>query len=126
MISNRIHRMRLPALAAVLVILSLSLSAFAQSGPSKGITSQIASIQQIKQNFTPAQKKMDSSLAFAAVGQKNPAAVSSFASAMPQMSVTTSSKVIVDIKGQVTPALACFMHERCRDGLLGTTLRRWC
>ena len=22
--------------------------------------------------------------------------------------------------------LACFMHERCRDGLLGTTLRRWC
>jgi hypothetical protein len=23
-------------------------------------------------------------------------------------------------------ALACFMHERCRDGLLGTTLRRWC
>jgi magnesium-transporting ATPase (P-type) len=23
------------------------------------------------------------------------------------------------------PDLACFMHERCRDGLLGTTLRRW-
>ena len=22
--------------------------------------------------------------------------------------------------------LACFMHERCRDGLLGTTFRRWC
>src|ERR1039457_1739201 len=25
-----------------------------------------------------------------------------------------------------TGRLACFMHERCRDGLLGTTLRRWC
>ena len=23
-------------------------------------------------------------------------------------------------------ALVCFMHERCRGGLLGTTLRRWC
>ena len=23
-------------------------------------------------------------------------------------------------------ALTCFMHERCRGGLLGTTLRRWC
>ena len=123
MISNRIHRMRLPALAAVLVILSLSSSAFAQSGPSKGITSQVASIQQIKQNFTPAQKKMDSSLAFATVGQKNPAAVSSFASAMPQVSTTTTGKVIVDIKGQVSPALVQAIQQAGGDVLYQSS--RW-
>src|SRR3974390_1614691 len=101
---DRFRRMRLPAVAAVVVILSLSLSVFAQSAPSKAVVSQITAIQQIKQNFTPAQMKMDSSLAFATVGQKNPAAVSSFASAMPKMATTTGGKVIVDIKAQVTPA----------------------
>ncbi len=49
------------------------LSAFAQTLPRKSVMAQIASIQQVKQNLTPAQKKMDSSLAFAVVGQKNPA-----------------------------------------------------
>ena len=30
------------------------------------------------------------------------------------------------IKAHLTTDLVCFMHERCRGGLLGTTLRRWC
>jgi len=102
---DRIRRMRLPAVAAVVVILSLSLSGFAQSAPSKAAVSQIASIQQVKQNFTPAQMKMDSSLAFATVGQKNPAAVSPFASAMPKMATTTTGKVLVDVHGAVSPEL---------------------
>lgn len=101
----RIRRMRLPAVAAVVVILSLSLSVFAQSAPSKAVVSQIASIQQVKQNFTPAQMKMDSRLAFATAGQKNPAAVSSFASAMPKMATTTTGKVLVDVHGTVSPGL---------------------
>ena len=105
MTSDRIRRMRLPVVAAALVIFALSLSGFAQAGPSKGVASQIASIQQIKQNFTPEQKKMDSGLAFASVGQKNPAAVASFASALPKLATTPSGKVRVEITGQVSPAL---------------------
>ncbi len=105
MTSNRIRTMRLPVLAAIAVILSLSLSAVAQSGPSKVVSAQIAAIQQVKQNLTPAQKKMDSALAFAAVGQKNPAAVSSFSSVMPQLA-GPAGKVLVDITGQASPALA--------------------
>ncbi len=103
--SNRIRTTRLAALAAVAVILSLSLSAVAQSGFSPAVSAQIAAIQQVKRNLTPAQKKMDSGLAFAAVGQKNPAATSSIAALMPKLATTSNGKVDVVIKGQVSPAL---------------------
>ncbi len=105
MTSNRIRTTRLPLLAAVAVTLSLSLSAVAQSAFSPAVSAQIAAIQQVKQNLTPAQKKMDSGLAFAAVGQKNPATTSSFATLMPKVAVTSNGKVDVVIKGQVSPAL---------------------
>ena len=104
MTSDRIRAMRLSTAAAVVVILSLSLSAFAQA-PSKAVVSQIAAVQQVKQNFTPAQRKMDSSLAFAVVGQKNPAAVSPFASAMPALPTSPNGRIIVDIYGTVSPSL---------------------
>jgi hypothetical protein len=105
MTSNRIRTMRLPALAAVAVILSLSLSAVAQSGPSAQVAAQIAAIMQVKRNLTPAQKKMDSGLAYASVGLKTPAATSSFAGLMPKLSITSNGKVDVVIKGQVSSAL---------------------
>ncbi len=104
MTSDRIRAMRLSTAATVVVILSLSLSAFAQA-PSKAVVSQIAAVQQVKQNFTPAQRKMDSSLAFAVVGQKNPAAVSPFASAMPALPTSPNGRIIVDIYGTVSPSL---------------------
>ena len=104
MTSDRIRAMRLSTAAAVAVILSLSLSAFAQSAPSKAVVSQIATIQQVKQNFTPVQKKMDSNLAFAIVGQN--AAGNSFASAMSALPTTPNGRIIVDVYGTVSPALA--------------------
>jgi len=105
MTSNHIRTMRVPVLAAVAVILSLSLSAAAQSGPSAGVAAQIAAIQQVKRNLTPAQKKMDSGLAYASVGLKTPAATSSFAGLMPKVATTSNGKVDVVIKGQVSSAL---------------------
>ena len=89
---------------AIALLLVLAVPALAQA-QSKIVASQIAALQQIKQNLTPTQKKMDSSLALATIGQKSPAAVSSFSSAMPKLAVTTGGKVLVDIKGQVSPAL---------------------
>ena len=89
---------------AIAILLVLAVPALVQA-QSKIVAAQIAAIQQIKQNLTPAQKKMDSSLVFASVGQKNPAAVSSFASAMPKLAIAPGGKVVVDIKGQVSPAL---------------------
>lgn len=92
------HKSR--ALAAMVVLLLFAVSAVAQS---KSIAAQIAAIQQAKQNLTPAQKKMDSSLAFASAGQKSPAMVRSFAAAMPLAS--SAGKVVVDVHGTVSPAL---------------------
>ena len=121
MTSVRIRLTRMRALTAIAMLLALAVPAFAQSGSSKAVVSQIAAIQQIKQNFTPAQKKMDSSLAFAAVGQKNPAAVSSFASAMPQLATTTTGKVLVDINGTVSPALVQAIQKAGGDVLYQST-----
>ena len=123
MTSDRIRAMRLSTAAAVAVILSLSLSAFAQSAPSKAVVSQIATIQQVKQNFTPVQKKMDSNLAFAIVGQKNPAAVSSFASAMSALPTTPNGRIIVDVNGTVSPALAQAIRNAGGDVLYQSV--RW-
>ena len=104
MTPNRIRTLRLSVLAAVVVILSLSLSAAAQS-ISPAVSAQIAAIQQVKRNLTPAQKKMDSGLAFASVGLKTPVATSSIAALMPKLATTRNGKVDVVIKGQVSPAL---------------------
>src|SRR5215475_11858018 len=98
MTSDRIRIASILLLAALLG--ALTVSAFAQ-GPSKAVVSQIATIQQIKQNFTPAQKKMDSALAFASVGQKNPTLVSAFSGAMPHLAQSNTGKVIVDVHGIV-------------------------
>ena len=89
---------------AMAILLVLAVPALVQA-QSKIVAAQIAALQQIKQNLTPTQKKMDSSLALATIGQKNPGAVSSFASAMPKLTATPGGKVLVDIKGQVSPAL---------------------
>jgi len=105
MTSVRIHSTRMRALIAVAIVLVLAVPALAQVAPSKTVVSQIAAIQQVKQNLTRALKKMDSSLAFAAVGQKNPAAISSFASALSPLSKAPSGKVLVDVRGTVTDAL---------------------
>jgi len=102
-VPNRSTRMLSLTAIAILLVLAVPVLAQAQS---KVVAAQIAAIQQIKQNLTPAQRKMDSNLAFATVGQKNPAAVSSFASAMPNIATTSNGKILVDIKGQVSPALA--------------------
>jgi hypothetical protein len=93
------------ALIAVAIVLVLAVPALAQVAPSKTVVSRIAAIQQVKQNLTPALKKMDSSLAFAAVGQKNPAAISSFSSALSPLSKAPSGKVLVDVRGTVTDDL---------------------
>jgi Subtilase family len=120
MTSDRIRVMRLSTAAAVAVILSLSLSAFAQA-PSKAVVAQIAAIQQVKQNLTPAQTKMDSVLAFAVAGQKNPAAVSSFATAMPQLPTSPNGRIIVDVYGTVSPALAQAIRNAGGDVLHQST-----
>jgi hypothetical protein len=93
------------ALIAVAIVLVLAVPVLAQVAPSKTVVSRIAAIQQVKQNLTPALKKMDSSLAFAAVGQKNPAAISSFSSALSPLSKAPSGKVLVDVRGTVTDDL---------------------
>lgn len=121
--NDRIDIRRVAVAAVVVVVLSLSLSAFAQTLPGKSAMGQIASIQQVKQNLTPAQQKMSSSLAFAVVGHKNPSAVSSFASAMPALTQTSSGKVIVDVHGPVSPALAQAIQKAGGDVLNQST--RW-
>jgi len=105
MTSVRIHSTRMRALIAVAIVLVLAVPALAQVAPSKTVVSRIAAIQQVKQNLTPALKKMDSSLAFAAVGLKNPAAISSFSSALSPLSKAPSGKVLVDVRGTVTDDL---------------------
>jgi hypothetical protein len=93
------------SLVALAALLIFAVSAFAQAVPSKAAVAQIVAIQQLKHNLNPAQKKMDSSLAFAAVGQRNPAAISSFSSALTPLSKAPSGKVLVDVKGTVTASL---------------------
>jgi hypothetical protein len=115
------HKTR--ALIAMGILLVFAVSAVAQSGVSKSVASQIAAIQQFKQSLTPAQKKMDSSLAFANAGQKNPASVSAFSSAMPQLSTTTTAKVAVDVHGTVSPALLQAIKSAGGDVTYAST--RW-
>jgi hypothetical protein len=102
--SVHIHTARISALIAVAIMLVLALPSLAQA-PSKAALAQIAAIQQVKQNLTPAQKKMDSSLAFAAVGQRSPATIRSFATSLTPLSKAPSGKILVDVKGTVTDAL---------------------
>ena len=104
MTSDRMNKMRMPAAATIAVALLVSLPAFSQVAPSKTVTAQIAAIQQIKQNLTASQKKMDSGLAFATVAQSNPKAAAVVAIAAP-LSKTQSGKVLVDVKGTVTDSL---------------------
>jgi hypothetical protein len=118
--SKQNRTMSILLLAAVLA--TTAVSAFAQA-PSKAVISQIGAIQQIKQNLTPAQRKMDSNLAFAVVGQKNPAAVSSFAAAMPRLTTAATGKVIVDVHGAVSPALVQAIQQAGGDVLYQST--RW-
>jgi hypothetical protein len=120
MTSKRIRIVSGLTLAAVVAVLAVSASAQA---PSKAVVSQIAAIQQIKQNLTPAQRKMDSNLAFAAVGQKNPSAVRSFASAMPQLAGPATGKVVVDVHGAVSPALVQAIQRAGGDVLYQSA--RW-
>ena len=120
MMSDRIRIASILLLAALLG--ALTVSTFAQA-PSKAVVSQIAAIQQIKQNFTPAQKKMDSALAFASVAQGSPATVSAFSSAMPQLAMSANNKVIVDVHGTVSPALAQAIQKAGGDVLYQSA--RW-
>ena len=120
MTSNRIRTISILVLAAVVATLAVPTSAQA---PSKAVVSQIAAIQQIKENLTPAQRKLDSNLAFAAVGQKNPAAVSSFASAMPRLATAVTGKVIVDVHGTISPALVRAIQQAGGDVLYQSA--RW-
>jgi len=116
-------RLRIASILILVALLgALTVSAFAQA-PSKAVVSQIATIQQIKQNFTPAQNKMDSALAFASVGQKSPAMVSAFSTAMPRLATTTTGKVVVDVHGTVSPALAQAIKNAGGDVLYSST--RW-
>ena len=104
MTSVRLRKTQLRAPIALAILLVFAVSAFAQTGLSKDVIAQIAAIQQIKQNLTPAQKKMDSSLAFSAVGLRDPKAAAS-AAIMSPLSKSSSGKVLVDVKGNVTDAL---------------------
>jgi hypothetical protein len=117
MTSKRIHTMRTRSLIAIAIMLVLVVPVLAQVNPSKSVVSQIAAIQQVKQNLTPAQRKLDSSLAFAAIEQRNPAAVSSFASALTPVSKTGGGKVVVDIQGNVTDALIQHIQKAGGDVL---------
>jgi subtilisin family serine protease len=103
-------------LLAVAVILALAVPVFAQVGK------QLASIQQFKQNLTPAQKKLDTGLAIAAVGQKNPASVSAFAG-MNQVTMAPSGKVNVQITAKVTPQLIATIQKLGGDVTYQST--RW-
>lgn len=111
------------SLIAIAIILALAVPALAQVAPGKAVMSQITAIQQIKQNLTPAQKKMDSSLAFAVVGQKSPAAVSSFATAMTPLAKSTTGKVIVEITAKVSPELVQSIQKLGGDVLYQSS--RW-
>src|SRR5215831_13064840 len=120
MTSNRIRTISVLLLAGVVTILAVS--AFAQA-PSKTVVSQIATIQQIKQNLTPTQRKMDSSLAFASVGQKDPAAALAMGNASPRLATTTTGKVVVDVHGTVSPALVQAIQRSGGDVLYQSS--RW-
>jgi hypothetical protein len=120
MTSKRIRIMSVLALVAV--VAALGVSAFAQA-PSKGVSLQIAAIQQIKQNLTPAQRKMDSNLAFASAGQKSSAAATAMGNAMPRLATTTTGKVVVDVHGAVSPALVQAIQQAGGDVLYQSA--RW-
>ena len=122
MTSVRFRSTRMLSRTAIAILLVLAIPALAQA-QSKVVASQIAALQQIKQNLTPTQKKMDSSLILSTIGQKNPAAVSSFSSAMPRLAITTTGKVLVDIKGQVSPALAQAIQKAGGDVIYQSS--RW-
>lgn len=105
MTSVQIHTMRTRLLIATAIMLALAVPINAQTGVGKAALQQIADIQKLKTSLNSAQQKMDSSLAFAAVGQKNPNAIRSFANAMAPLSKASSGKVLVDVKGTVTDSL---------------------
>ena len=108
----------LPFMAAVTVSVSgvigvgalLSVKALAQQATDEqGISGvalqQIADIATIKQSFTPAQQKIDSSLVFAAKAASGELAGSSVADIASMPSVDLGSNVSVEIYGAVTSEL---------------------
>ena len=75
---------------AFAVMLALGISAFAQGAPSSTVLSQIAAIEQAKRNFSPAQKKMDSTLAFSSAALKSPALASSLGSSLSSVAKSST------------------------------------
>jgi hypothetical protein len=100
---------------AFAVMLALGISAFAQGAPSSTVLSQIAAIEQAKRNFSPAQKKMDSTLAFSSAALKSPALASSLGSSLSSVAKSSTGKVIVDVHGPVTDSLVSAIQQAGGD-----------
>ncbi|MEO8938785.1 MAG: S8 family serine peptidase [Burkholderiaceae bacterium] len=105
--------------AAVAVAMSFSASAFADD-MSAEVAAQISAIRTVKTTFTPAQKKLDSSLAFGILAAGGDSRVASFRNAITPLSTTDkaaaapadgstvplSTTVFVTIYGSVSDSLA--------------------
>ncbi len=89
-------------LSTLLVILSGSALAQDVSGLA---LEQITDILTQKANFTAAQNKMSSRLAFAAKAARNELSGSSFITALPALPIDAQGRVTVDIQGNVTGPL---------------------
>ena len=104
--TTRTHlHLRLRFLHLLPLVLAVSVLAQGQAGISDAVSQQIAAIETAKQNFTPAQQKMDSHLVFAAMQERHAPEVQAFAAALTPPARTPSGKVLVDIKAMVSDAL---------------------
>jgi hypothetical protein len=99
----------LPQRVRVLTVIvggMLSLPVLAQQVISAAAQQQITDILTAKSNFTPAQARIDSNLAFAAMAARNLLRNASFLGAVPLAGSTdVNSPVTVDIHGNVTQSL---------------------
>jgi len=101
---------RIPGIVFLLtLLLSFASEIFAQQSDNVGIAEsaaqQIAEIVALKNSLTPAQTKMDSSLALAAMGANGQLSATSIAVAANPVTPNSSGNVAVDIYGTVSPSL---------------------
>lgn len=94
---------KLLRIAGVVAVAALACTqAWAQQNVSPEVLAQIQAVSSIKANFTPAQKKMDSALAYGAMAATNDARVATIRGAIAPVD---AAGVTVEIRGTVGPDL---------------------
>ncbi len=99
-------RLRFIAYTSRTIVLACLAGTLMAQDISSSAQQQMAAILAVKANFTPAQKKVGSDLVLAAMVARNDLGTAAFSSMVPKPGTDSSGRVVVDIRGNLTPSLA--------------------